>query len=85
MHQLTRKIVSIDRPFRFSNGTRTHPAGDYEIITEEQQGAAALRDSLQWNSTKIFLPESAGQIGVSEILEIDPLELEHLLQKQPLD
>jgi len=36
-------------------------------------------------STTIYLPETSGQIGFGEILEIDPRELEHLLQKQALD
>jgi hypothetical protein len=36
-------------------------------------------------STTIYLPETTGQIGFGEILDIDPRELEHLLQKQTLD
>jgi hypothetical protein len=36
-------------------------------------------------STTIYLPVTTGQIGLGEILEIDPQELEHLLRKQALD
>ena len=36
MNRLRRKTVTIDRPFRLRNGTRNHPAGDYEITTEEE-------------------------------------------------
>ena len=36
MNRLRRNTVTIDRPFRLSNGTRNHPAGEYEITIEEE-------------------------------------------------
>jgi hypothetical protein len=85
MNCLIRKTVNIDRPFRLSNGTRNHPAGDYEITIEEEPLGDMMLQAYRRVSTTIYLPERSGQIGFGEILEIDPRELEHLLQKQALD
>jgi hypothetical protein len=85
MNRLSRKTVSIDRPFRLSNGTRTHPAGDYEITIEEEPLGDMMFEAFRRISTTIHLPETTGQIGFGEILNIDPRELEQLLQKQALD
>ena len=85
MNRLIRKTVNIDRPFRLSNGTRNHPAGDYEIAIEEEPLGDMMLQAYRRVSTTIYLPETSGQIGFGEILEIDPRELEHLLQKQALD
>jgi hypothetical protein len=85
MNRLSRKTVSIDRPFRLSNGTRTHPAGNYEITIEEEPLGDTMFEAFRRISTTIYLPETTGQIGFGEILDIDPRELQHLLQKQALD
>ena len=84
MNRVRRKTVTIDRPFRLSNGSRNHPAGDYEITTEEPVGDVMF-EAFRRVSTTIYLPVTTGQIGLGEILEIDPQELEHLLRKQALD
>jgi hypothetical protein len=85
MNRLSRKTVRIDRPFRLSNGTRTHPAGDYEITIEEEPLGDMMFEAFRRISTMIYLPQRSGQIGFGELLNIDPHELEHLLQKQALD
>ena len=85
MNRLSRKTVSIARPFRLSNGTRNHPAGDYEITIEEEPLGDMTFEAFRRISTTIYLPETTGHIGVGEILDVDPRELEHLLQKQSLD
>jgi hypothetical protein len=85
MNRLRRKTVSIDRPFRLSNGTRTHPAGAYEITIEEEPLGDLMFEAFRRVSTTIYLPETTGQIGFGEMLDIDPRELERLLQKQALD
>jgi hypothetical protein len=85
MDRLTRRIVSIDRPFRLSNGTRTYSAGNYEITTEEEQLGDVMFEVFRRVSTRIYLPPDRGRIGIGEILEIDPLELEQLVRKQVLD
>jgi hypothetical protein len=85
MNRLIRKTVNIDRPFRLSNGTRNHPAGDYEITIEEEPLGDLMFEAFRRVSTTIYLPETTGQIGFGEMLDIDPRELERLLQKQALD
>ena len=85
MNRLRRKTVTIDRPFRLSNGSRNHPAGDYEITTEEEPVGDVMFEAFRRVSTTIYLPVTTGQIGLGEILEIDPQELKHLLRKQALD
>ena len=85
MNRLRRNTVTIDRPFRLSNGTRNHPAGEYEITIAEETFGDLMLEAFRIVSTTIYLPETTGQIGLGEILEIDPLELEHLMQKQALD
>ena len=85
MNRVRRKTVTIDRPFRLSNGSRNLPAGDYEITTEEEPVGDVMFEAFRRVSTTIYLPVTTGQIGLGEILEIDPQELEHLLRKQALD
>jgi hypothetical protein len=85
MNRLRRKTVSIDLPFRLSNGTRTHPAGKYEVTMEEKPLVGMRGGAFRRISTTIHLPETAGQIGWDETLDIDPRELQRLLQKQALD
>ena len=81
MNQSKESIVRIDRPFRLSNGTRTYPAGDYEITTEHEQLGDFTFEAFRRVSIRIYLPPVSGQIGIGEILEIDPLELENLTSK----
>ena len=81
MNQSKESIVRIDRPFRLSNGTRTYPAGDYEITTEHEQLGDFTFEAFRRVSIRIYLPPVSGQIGIGEIFEIDPLELENLTSK----
>ena len=81
MNQSKESIVRIDRPFRLSNGTRTYSAGEYEITTEHQQLGDFTFEAFRRVSIRIYLPPVSGQIGIGEILEIDPLELENLTSK----
>jgi hypothetical protein len=86
MNQSKESIVRIDRPFRLSNGTRTYPAGDYEVTTENEQLGDFTFEAFRRISTRIYLPPVSGQMGIGEILEIDPVELENLvLQSEPLN
>ena len=82
MNQSKESIVRIDRPFRLSNGTRTYSAGAYEITTEHQQLGDFTFEAFRRVSIRIYLPPVSGQIGIGEILEIDPLELENLTSKE---
>ena len=82
MNQSKESIVRIDRPFRLSNGTRTYSAGEYEITTEHQQLGDFTFEAFRRVSIRIYLPPVSGQIGIGEILEIDPLELENLTSKE---
>ena len=84
MNKFTKKIVHVDHPFRLSNGTRTYPAGDYEVTTEHEQLGDFTFEAFRRISTRIYLPPVSGRIGIGEILEIDPLELESLLQSKSL-
>jgi hypothetical protein len=85
VNRLTRNTVTIDRPFRFSNETTTHPAGAYDITVEEKQLGDVMSDAYRRISTRIHFPPTAGRTGIGEILEIDPAELDHLIQKQARD
>ena len=66
---------------RLYNGTRTYPAGDYEVTTEHERLGDLHVRGVSKDFTRIYLPPVSGQIGISEILEIDPLELENLSSK----
>ena len=81
MNKVTKRIVRFDHPFRLSNGTRAYPAGDYEVTTEHEQLGDFTFEAFRRISTRIYLPPVSGQIGIGEILEIDPLELENLSSK----
>jgi hypothetical protein len=80
MERLTRKIVRIDRPFRLAN--TSNPAGDYEVTIEEEQLGDLMFEVFRRISTKIYLPPSDGRIGIGNFVEIDPRQLEILMNPE---
>lgn len=58
--------VSVTIPFEFSVGTRTLPAGDYNVRRTLQGGSVVLRIQDNNSSLRVFLP-NARPVGGSDI------------------
>jgi hypothetical protein len=59
------------------------PAGNYEIMTEEEPIGDFTYAVYRRVSTTIYVPRAAGEIGLGEIIETDPAELSEYVLKVP--
>lgn len=84
-NRITHKIVTFAAPFQLKGMGNLAPAGSYEIRTEEEPLGDFMYPVFHRVSHTIYLPRPQGQIGLGEIIEIDPAELDAVLQaeKQP--
>ena len=77
-NRVTRKILEIPLPFQIPGSARTHPAGRYEVTTEEELLGDSMTPAYKRISTTIYLPRPPGDVGLGEFLEISPAEVERL-------
>lgn len=76
----TRKeIVSFDRPFALNGLDGLRPAGSYEVEIDEQLVEGVSFPAYRRLATWIRLPTKPGYPGVTEILNVDPGELDAAL------
>jgi hypothetical protein len=83
-NRINREVVDIRRSFEMSDPPRTFPPGRYEITTEEEPLGDGMRPVYRRISTTIYLPRRAGDVGLGEIIEIEPAELQRLTS-EPAD
>jgi hypothetical protein len=81
MTRTTRKTITFRRPFSMSAIDKVQPSGTYTVDTDEE-----LIDGLSFLAyrrvaTLLHLPSTSSRVGVTEIVTIDPLELEAALKK----
>jgi hypothetical protein len=77
-NRVTCKILEIPLPFQIPGSARTHPAGRYEVTTEEELLGDSMTPAYKRISTTIYLPRPSGDVGLGEFLEISPAEVERL-------
>ena len=80
-NRVKRVKVSFAGPFQLAGMAKAFPPGDYEITTEEEPLGDVMYPAYRRISTQIYLPRPAGQIGLGEILDIDPDELDRELDR----
>jgi hypothetical protein len=81
MTRTTRKTVTFTRPFSMSAIDKVQPSGTYTIDTDEE-----LIDGLSFlayrrSATLLHLPSTSSGAGVTEIVTINPSELEAALKR----
>ena len=76
----TRKTVTFRRPFSLSGVDKIQPSGTYTVDTDEE-----LIDGLSFLvyrrvATLLHLPSTSSRVGVTELVTVNPLELEAALK-----
>ena len=76
----TRKTVTFKRPFSLSGVDKVQPSGTYTVDTDEE-----LIDGLSFLvyrrvATLLHLPSTSSRVGVTELVTVNPLELEAALK-----
>ena len=76
----TRKTVTFRRPFSLSAIDEVQPSGTYTVDTDEE-----LIDGLSFLAyrrvaTLLHLPSTSSRVGVTELVTVNPLELEAALK-----
>ena len=76
----TRKTVTFRRPFSLSAIDEVQPSGTYTVDTDEE-----LIDGLSFLAyrrvaTLLHLPSMSSRVGVTELVTVNPLELEAALK-----
>jgi hypothetical protein len=77
----TRKTITFRRPFSLSAIDEVQPSGTYTVDTDEE-----LIDGLSFLAyrrvaTLLHLPSTSSKVGVTEIVTVNPVELEAALNR----
>ena len=77
----TRKSVTFRRPFSLSAIETVQPSGTYTVDTDEEliEGLSFL--AYRRVATLFHLPSMSSRVGVTEIITINPSELEAALKR----
>ena len=76
----TRTTVTFKRPFSLAGVDNVQPSGTYTVDTDEE-----LIDGLSFLAyrrvaTLLHLPSTSSRVGVTELVTVNPLELEAALK-----
>ena len=73
----TERTVTFNKSFKLSNFDETIPAGEYRVVTDEEMIAEVSFPVWRRVATTIYLRKG----GTTQVLTIDPRELELLLSR----
>ncbi len=73
------RSVTFTRPFALTGLDEAQPAGSYTVETDEELLPTVLQSAYRRTTTWLTLPSHAGNAGSSQIISIDPVELEAAL------
>jgi hypothetical protein len=76
------RIVTFNRPFRLTGLDEAQPAGSYTVETDEEQLPALLHTGYRRTTTWLTLPSHATKAGATQIISIDPAELDAALARE---
>ncbi|HZP75148.1 MAG TPA: hypothetical protein VFB45_03295 [Pseudolabrys sp.] len=77
----TRKIVTFGNPFSIKGLERVLPAGDYEVITDEELIEGLSFPVYRHVATLMLAPGASSPASTTEMLTVDPHELAAALQR----
>ena len=75
------RTITFAHPFVLSGVEGVQPAGTYTIETDEEQLQTFSLPAYRWLSTLIRLPARPGGIQMTQVVNIDPVELADILAK----
>lgn len=70
-----RETITFKHPFRIKSIDRLFPAGDYEVVTDEEMIEGLSFASYRRVATMIMVPSAAAHGAAMEMLSIGSLEL----------
>jgi hypothetical protein len=76
-----RKTITFVRPFLLNNVGRTLPAGEYEVLTDEELIEGLSFPVYRRVSTMIIVPAPPPYTTSIELLAVDPSELQAALNR----
>jgi hypothetical protein len=75
------RTVTFTRPFALTGLDEAQPAGSYTVDTDEEMLPTVLHAAYRRATTWLTLPSHADHAGSSQIISIDPVELEAALAR----
>jgi hypothetical protein len=79
--RITSGTVTFARPFALKGTDGLQPAGTYTVETEEEELPTLLHEGYRRTGTWLTLPAQAAAAGSSQLVSIDPAELEAALAR----
>jgi len=79
--QTTSKTVTFTRPFNLSGIDEVQPAGTYTVETDEELLQTSSLPAYKWVSTLMRLPSRPTGTMLTQIVEVNPLELAAALER----
>jgi hypothetical protein len=76
----TRKIVKFSNPFFIEGAGRVLPAGNYEVVTDEELIEGLSFPVYRRVATMMLAPTQSSQASSIEMLTIDPVDLAAALE-----
>lgn len=77
----TRKIVKFSNPFSIEGVGRVLPAGNYEVVTDEELIEGLSFPVYRRVATMMLAPTQSSQAPSIEMLTIDPVDLAAALER----
>jgi hypothetical protein len=77
----TSRTVTFTRPFSVKGMEEVQPAGTYSVETDEEELPTLLHDGYRRTGTWLFLPSHDAAAGSSQLVSVDPAELEAALAR----
>jgi hypothetical protein len=80
----TRKTVIFSNPFSLESVGRVLPAGNYEVMTDEELIDGLSFPAYRRVATMVLAPTQSSQASSIEMLTIDPLDLAAAMERDIL-
>lgn len=84
MTRTTRKTITFSHPFSLADVGRILPAGNYEIVTDEELIEGLSFPAYRRVATMMLAPTQSAQASSVEMLTIDPLDLAAAAERDTL-
>ena len=82
-NRIRRINVVLPEAFTLECIDRSIPAGNYEVMTEEEPLGDLMEPGYRRIAANIYVPPPTGHIGIGEIIDIGQADLDALLRFKP--
>ena len=77
----SRKVVTFQHPFNFVGLDGTQPAGNYVVVTDEEEIPGLSFVSWRRVGTSLRLPAVGLNTGLEQVISVNPQDLAEALEK----